>query len=45
METGETFHNKTKMRFTTLPDITGRVLYARENGMAEEEIAKFLKKR
>ena len=45
METGETFHNKTKMRFTTLPDITGRVLYARKNNMAEEEIAKFLKKR
>jgi len=45
METGETFHNKKKMRFTTLPDITGRVLYARENDMAEEEIAKFLKKR
>ena len=45
METGETFNNKKKMRFTTLPDITGRVLYARENGMAEEEIAKFLKKR
>jgi len=45
MKTGETYHNRGKMKYTTLPDITSQVLKGRQDNMPEEEIAKFLKKR
>jgi len=45
MKTGEIFHNRGEMKYTTLPDITSQVLKGRQDNMPEEEISKFLKKR
>ena len=45
METGETFHNRTKLKYTTLPDITRRVIEARQGGTEEDVINGFLRKR
>ena len=45
METGETFHNRKKLKYTTLPDITRRVIEARQSGSEEDVIKGFLRKR
>jgi hypothetical protein len=45
METGETFHNRKKLKYTTLPDITRRVIEARQSGSEEDVIKVFLRKR
>ena len=45
METGETFHNRNKLKYTTLPDITRRVIEARQGGSEEDVINGFLRKR
>jgi len=45
METGETFHSRKKLKYTTLPEITSSVLKARKNNTPEETISRFLSQR